>query len=47
VGLLTLEERFPQADMVQTYKIVTGKDMVNSETWFKISGSNRETHSQC
>jgi hypothetical protein len=31
VGLLTLEER----RMVQTYKIVTGKDMVNSETWFK------------
>jgi hypothetical protein len=35
VGLLSLEERRHQADMVQTYKIVTGKDMVKSETWFQ------------
>ncbi len=34
VGFLSLEERRHQADMVQTYKIVTGKDMVKSETWF-------------
>ena len=33
VGLLTLEERRHQANMVQTFKIVTGKDIVNSETW--------------
>ena len=26
VGLLTLEKRRHQADMVQTYKIVTGKE---------------------
>jgi ribonuclease P/MRP protein subunit RPP40 len=34
VGLFTLEERRHQADMVQTYKIVTGKDTVNRENWF-------------
>jgi hypothetical protein len=32
-GLTTLEERRYQANMVQTYKIVTRKDRVNSETW--------------
>jgi hypothetical protein len=36
LGLTTLEsgERRHKLDMVLTYKIVTGKDMVNSETWF-------------
>ena len=32
IGLTTLKERRHQADMVQTYKIVTGKDSVKSET---------------
>jgi hypothetical protein len=34
MGLTMLAERRHQADMVQTYTIVTGKDTVNSETWF-------------
>jgi hypothetical protein len=34
LGLTKLEERRHKLDMVLTYKIVTGKDMVNSETWF-------------
>jgi hypothetical protein len=42
VGLLTLEER----RMVQTFKIVTGKDMVNSDTWFKsVTVTGRATRS--
>ena len=46
VGLLTLEERRHQADMVQTYKIVTGKDMVKSETWFQsVTVTGRATRS--
>jgi hypothetical protein len=46
VGLLTLEERRHQADMVQTYKIVTGKDMVKSETWFQsVAVTGRATRS--
>ena len=41
-----MEERRHQADMVQTYKILTGKDMVNSETWFtSITESGRPTRS--
>ena len=44
--LTTLEERRHQADMVQTYKIVTGKDMVKSETWFtSVTESGRPTRS--
>jgi hypothetical protein len=46
VGLLTLEERRHQADMVQAYKIVTGKDMVKSETWFQsVTVTGRATRS--
>ncbi len=46
LGLTTLEERRHQADMVQTYKIATGKDMVNSETWFtSVTESGRPTRS--
>jgi hypothetical protein len=37
LGLTTLEERRHQADMVQVYKIVTGKDNVKGETWFKMA----------
>jgi ribonuclease P/MRP protein subunit RPP40 len=46
LGLTTLEERRHQADMLHTYKIVTGKDMVNSETWFtSVTESERPTRS--
>jgi ribonuclease P/MRP protein subunit RPP40 len=46
LGLLTLEERRHQPDIVQTYKIVTGKAMVNSETWFKsVTVTGRATRS--
>jgi hypothetical protein len=32
--------------MVQTYKIVTGKDLVNKETWFKsVTETGRPTRS--
>jgi hypothetical protein len=34
------------ADMVQTYKIVTGKDMLKSEAWFKsVTVTGRATRS--
>jgi nitroimidazol reductase NimA-like FMN-containing flavoprotein (pyridoxamine 5'-phosphate oxidase superfamily) len=46
VGLLTLEERHHLAVMVQTHKIVTGKDMVSNETWFKsVTVTGRATRS--
>jgi hypothetical protein len=46
LGLTTLEERRHQTDMAQVYKIITGKDMVNSEVWFqKVDGAERLTRS--
>jgi hypothetical protein len=46
LGLTTLEERRHQADMVQVYKIVNGKDMVDSQTWFQLAGqAERHTRS--
>jgi ribonucleases P/MRP protein subunit RPP40 len=46
LGLTTLEERRHQTDMAQVYKIITGKDMVNSEFWFqKVDGTERLTRS--
>ncbi len=38
LGLTTLEERRHQADMLQVYKILTEKDRVSSETWFRRAG---------
>jgi hypothetical protein len=47
LGLTTLEERRHQADMVQTYKIVTGKGgMVNSKTMVYISDRIRKANSR-
>ena len=40
LGLTTLEERRHQLDMLQTYKIVHGKDKVNRDTWFRMVGSS-------
>jgi hypothetical protein len=37
LDLTTLEERRHQADMLQMYKIVTGKDKVNHVHWFKMA----------
>ena len=42
LGLTTLEERRHQADMVQTYKIETGKELVSN--WFKsVTETGRST----
>jgi hypothetical protein len=35
--MTTLEERRHQADMLQAYKIITGKDNVKRETWFQMA----------
>ena len=46
LGLTTLEERRHQTDMVQVNKIVTGSDMVKSDSWFQLAdGSERLTRS--
>jgi ribonuclease P/MRP protein subunit RPP40 len=44
IGLTTLEERRHRLDMVQTYKILTGKENVKSDSWFQLaSGAARAT----
>ena len=37
LGMETLEERIHRMDMAHVYKIVTGKDKVNSDTWFTMA----------
>ena len=39
----SLQERRTEINMVQTYKIVTGVDTVNSELWFERADSRRTT----
>ena len=36
LGISTLEERRRYLDMLQTYKVLTGKDNVDRATWFDI-----------
>jgi hypothetical protein len=44
LGMVTLEERRHQLDMMQTYKIVKGLDKVKEDTWFVRAGnSGRDT----
>jgi hypothetical protein len=37
LDLTTLKERRHQADMAQVYKIITGKDNVERDCWFKMA----------
>ena len=37
----SLETRRTKLDLVQTYKILTGKDMVNSSVWFQTQRDTR------
>jgi hypothetical protein len=39
MDMVTLEERRHQLDMLQTFKIVKGKDDVKLETWFELVGA--------
>jgi len=46
LGLLSLEQRRNQADLVQTYKILHKVDNVDSGQWFEIFEDNRVTRGQ-
>ena len=37
LGLTTLSERRHQTDILQTYKVLTGKDATDPKTWFKLA----------
>jgi len=37
LGILSLEERRHQLDMLQTFKILKGKDRVNPKSWFVMA----------
>ena len=37
IGLTTLEERRTRGDMIEVYKILTGKVDVSPETWFTMA----------
>ena len=39
LGLTTLEERRHQIDMLQVYKVLNGKDKVQSENWFVMAAN--------
>ena len=41
LGMETLEERRHRMDMAQVYKIVTGEDKVDRDTWFTYNGERR------
>jgi hypothetical protein len=44
LGIVTLEERRHQMDMLQTYKILSGKEKVDPSSWFTMaSDSERVT----
>ena len=40
LGILSLENRRLQFDLIQTFRIVRGFDDVNSEVWFRLIGEN-------
>ena len=42
IVLDTLERRREDTDMIQTYKIITGVDNVEKDTWFKMAAENAE-----
>ena len=41
LGLTTLEERRERGDLIQAYKVITGKEAVDLRTWFSLC-SDRE-----
>ena len=40
LGLTTLKLRRERGDLIEVYKILTGKECVNSDTWFRMAASD-------
>jgi hypothetical protein len=47
LGLTALEERRHQLDMIQVHKILSGKDRVSRDTWFKMANENERVTRVC
>ena len=43
VGLTTLEERRVRGDMIETWKILNGKEDVSPATWFRMASEGDQT----
>ena len=39
LGMLTLEERRRRGDMIEVYKVISGKEDVNYQTWFELANT--------
>ena len=46
VGLTTLEARRERGDMIETWKILTGKENVNPASWFQMASEGDQTTRQ-
>jgi hypothetical protein len=45
-GLTSLEKQRHRLEIVQTYKIVMGKELVERETWFQMAADSNWTTGQ-
>jgi ribonuclease P/MRP protein subunit RPP40 len=46
LGISSLDERRKYLDMLQTYKVMTGKDNVERSTWFEMASSGQRATGQ-
>jgi hypothetical protein len=46
LGISSLDERRKYLDMLQTYKVMTGKDNVDRSTWFEMASSGQRATRQ-
>jgi ribonuclease P/MRP protein subunit RPP40 len=46
LGISSLDERRKYLDMLQTYKVMTGKDNVERSTWFNMASSGQRATRQ-
>ena len=46
LGLSTLEARRERGDMIETWKILTGKENVNPASWFQMASEGDQTTRQ-